>query len=247
MKRLEGKTALITGCNRGIGKAILEKFAKEGADIVACTRRMSDGLTAYYRNIERENRISIDPINMDLADAESVKVGLKQVSALKKPVDILVNNAAVASGGFLLMTGMTELRNVFQINYFAQVQISQYMAKMMMRRKSGNIIMMTSVLGLDSRAGGTCYGASKAALALFTKSAAKELASFGIRVNAVAPNLVETEMAHQMEEKSLDNMIASSSLKRLATPEEVADTVLFLASAESSYITGQIIRVDGGM
>lgn len=247
MRILEGKTAVITGCNRGIGKAILEKFASEGANVIACTRKVSEELISVYKELESKHTIKIIPIEMDLSDTTSIKDAMKQIQALKLPIDILVNNAGVASGGLMLMTSMAELQKVFQINYFAQVQITQHISKLMMRHKRGSIIMMSSVLGLDSRGGATSYGASKAAVALFTKSAAKELGAFGIRVNAIAPNLVETDMAHQMEEKSFNNMIDSAALKRLAQPEEVANTALFLATEESSYITGQIIRVDGGM
>lgn len=247
MERLKGKTAVITGCNRGIGKAILERFAKEGANIIACTRTITDELAAFYKSLERDYCIKIYSVSIDLSYSESVKLAMRQIQSLKLPIDILVNNAGVASGGLMIMTSMSELSKVFQINYFAQVQITQYISKLMMRNKKGNIIMMTSVLGLDGRAGATSYGASKAAIALFTKSIAKELGPFGIRVNAIAPNLVETDMAFQMEEKSFHSMIADSSLKRIASTDEIANAALFLASDEASYITGQIIRVDGGL
>ena len=247
MEILKGKTAVITGCNRGIGKAILERFAKEGANIIACTRTITDELMSFYKSLERDCFITIYPVSMDLSDPESIKSAMRNIQSLKVPIDILVNNAGVASGGLMMMTSMQELSKVFQINYFAQVQITQYISKLMIRKKKGSIIMMTSVLGLDGRAGATSYGASKAAVALFTKSIAKELGPFGIRVNAIAPNLVETEMAHQMEEKSFNSMISDSALKRIATSEEIANSALFLASDESSYITGHIMRVDGGL
>lgn len=247
MKAFSNKTVMITGCNRGIGLAFLKKFASEGAKIIACTRSLNENVLQLYKNLESENSTHILPVVMDLSNAESIKNGLKQIQSLKFPIDVLINNAAVASGGLMLMTSMAELNRVFQVNYFAQVQITQYVAKMMMRQKKGSIIMMSSVLGLDSRAGGTCYGASKAALAQFTKTVAKELGPYGIRVNAIAPNLVETDMVHEMEQKSFDSMLESAALKRLSTPEEIANTALFLASDESSYITGQVIRVDGGM
>lgn len=247
MRRLEGKIAVITGCNRGIGRAVIERFAAEGANIIACTRTISEQLQNYYLNLEAGTGVRIYPITFDLSDAESIKTGMHSIQALRLPIDILVNNAGIASGGLMLMSSMDELSRVFQVNYFALVQITQYIGKLMMRQKKGCIINMTSVLGLDARAGATSYGASKAAVALFTRSVAKEFGNFGIRVNAIAPNLVDTEMAHMMEEKSFNSMIDGSALKRMATPEEIANTVLFLASDESSYITGQIIRVDGGL
>lgn len=145
------------------------------------------------------------------------------------------------------MTSQKKLKEVFQINYFAQIQITQAVSKIMMKQNSGSIIFMSSVMGLDSMPGGSAYGASKAAITMLVKSLAKELGSFRIRVNAIAPNLVDTDMANQMEEKSYNDMIQRSALKRIGYPSEVAQTALFLASDDSSYITGQTIRVDGGL
>jgi 3-oxoacyl-[acyl-carrier protein] reductase len=247
MNRLTNKTAVITGCNRGIGKAILAKFASEGANIVACTRKIDDALSLFYEELEQSYNVKIYPITMDLECEESIKEAMRNVRSLKLHIDILVNNAGIASGGFMLMTPLSEIRKVFQINYFAQVMITQHIAKMMMSNKRGSIIFMSSVLGLDSYQGGSAYGASKAAISLLTKSASKELGAFGIRVNAIAPNLVDTDMAKLMEVKSYDKMISGSALNRLASTDEIANTALFLASDESSYITGQTIRVDGGL
>lgn len=247
MKRLEGKTALITGCNRGIGRSIMERFMQEGANIIACTRNIPPKLEAYYEDSCKRYSINIFPIKLDLSDEESIKIAMKEVQCLKQSIDVLINNAGIASGGLMLMTSISELKKVFQINYFSQVQITQYIAKMMLRKNRGSIILMSSVLGMDSRPGATSYGASKAAIALFAKTVAKELGKYNIRINAIAPNLVDTDMAHQMEQKSFDNMISGTALGRLATPEEIANMALFLASDESSYITGQTIRVDGGL
>lgn len=247
MKRLEGKTALITGCNRGIGRSIMERFMEEGANIIACTRNISPDLEAYYEDSKNKYNCQIFPIIIDLTDEEKIKAAMKEVQSLKLGIDVLVNNAGVASGGLMLMTSMKELKRVFQVNYFAQVQITQHIAKLMVTKKKGSIIMMSSVLGMDSRPGATSYGASKAAISLFSKTVAKELGVFNIRINAIAPNLVDTDMAHQMEQKSFDNMIAETALGRLARPEEIANTALFLASDESSFLTGQTIRIDGGL
>lgn len=247
MKRLEGKTAVITGCNRGIGRAILEKFASEGANVIACVRNVSDELSADFKELESRYKVSISSVAIDLNDSDSIKNAMSAIRAMKTPVDVLVNNAGVASGGLMMMTSMSELQKVFQVNYFAQVQITQHIGKLMMQNKKGSIIFMSSVLGLDGKAGATSYGASKAAVALFAQTAAQELGMFGIRVNAIAPNLVETSMAHQMDEKFSSALINGSALKRIASPEEIANVALFLASDESSYVTGQIIRADGGL
>jgi len=247
MNKLKGKTALITGCNRGIGRAIMELFMQEGADIIACTRKNITDLQSYYKQSEDKYGVSIRSLVFDLADEESIKTAMKELYSWKIQIDILVNNAGIPAGGFLIMTSMQKLKEVFQANYFSQVLITQYVVKMMMKQKRGSIIFLSSVMGLDARAGGTAYGASKAALALFTKSLSKEVGLYNIRVNAIAPNLIDTEMAQLMEEKSLADMIRSSSLKRLGNPDEIAKTALFLACEDSSYITGQIIRADGGM
>lgn len=247
MRRLEGKTALITGCNRGIGKAILERFAYEGARIIASTRSITPELQSHYDLISKRNDVSIIPITMDLSDEESVKTALKSLQADKTPVDILINNAGVAAGGFLLTSKIDTIKEVFQINYFSQILITQYVVKKMMRQKSGSIVFMSSVLGLDAMPGATAYGASKAAVALLVKSLSKEVGGFGIRVNAIAPNLIDTVMAEQMEKKSYDRMVSATALKRTGRPDEIAALAAFLASDDSSYITGQIIRADGGI
>lgn len=241
------KTALITGCNRGIGKATLEIFAGKGISVIACTRTGNKDLYSYYESLEKQYNIKIYPIHFDLSDDDSIRSGMKEIYALKIPIDILINNAGLAAGGFLSMTSIGAIKNIFQINYFAQVLITQYISKLMSRAKRGCIVNVVSVMGIDGMAGGSAYGASKSALILFTKSMAKELASFNIRVNAVAPNLINTDMAALMEEKSYNTMINAAALKRLGTPEEVAKVILFLASDQASYVNGQVIRIDGGM
>lgn len=247
MIEIERKVALITGCNRGIGRAIMEKFMREGIHIVACTRQMNPELEEYYQQKEKECNIKIYPLVMDLSDENSIKMAMKELYSWKLNIDILVNNAGIASGGLMMRTSISNLKEVFQINYFSQVLLTQYILKLMMKNKKGCILFMSSVLGLDARPGGTSYGASKAAISLLTKSLAKEVDTYHIRVNALAPNLVDTEMAYLMEKNSFSELVNSSALKRLASPAEVANVAFFLSSDEASYITGQIIRVDGGL
>lgn len=247
MQKLKGKTAVITGCNRGIGNRILRKFAGEGADIIAITRTFSDELQKEYKAIESAHNINIIPVMLNLSDEESIKKGMKEIATLKKPIDILVNNAGKAAGGMMLTTGIRTIKDIFQINYFAQVLITQHIVKNMMRNRKGSIIFMSSVLGLDAMPGGSAYGASKAAISYLVKTLSKEVGSFGIRVNAIAPNLINTDMAKEMESKAYENMVNATALHRIGEPEEVAEIALFLASDKSSYITGQTIRVDGGL
>ena len=145
------------------------------------------------------------------------------------------------------MTSMKQLKDIFQINFFSQVLVTQIISKLMMRQKHGSIINMGSVAGLDNFAGYTSYGCSKAAMMMFTKTIARELAPYNIRVNSIAPGLTNTGMAGQMEEKAWREMVERTDMKRLGNPDEIVRMMLFLASDEASFITGQIYRVDGGM
>lgn len=247
MKRFEGKNIAITGCNRGIGRVMLEHFCQEGGNVIACVRTITDQLLSEYHKLENEYGVYIYPIKMDLETEESIREGLREIAALKIPIDVLVNNAGIEHGALLMFTKMSDLRRVFQVNYFAQVQITQYIAKLMSTHKQGSIIMMSSILGMNAASGTTAYGASKAAVISFTKTAAAELANMGIRVNAIAPNVVDTDMGHKMDERALNSLMESTDLHRIAAPEEIAKVALFLASDDASYITGQVIRVDGGL
>ncbi len=247
MNRLDQKTAVITGCNRGIGKAILEKFVSEGANIVACTRKIDDALLSYYANLEQQNHVSIYPIRMDFVDVESIKQALKSIKEMKMPIDILVNNAGVAKFSSFLFTRMDDVKNMMQVNLFAPMQITQSIITLMVKNKKGSIINISSISGMDMMVGNSAYGASKAAINSWTRTLSAEMGRVGIRVNAIAPSFVETDILIQTAEGIKEQFLTQSSLKRLATPEEIANTALFLASDEASYVTGQIIRVDGGM
>ena len=164
-----------------------------------------------------------------------------------KRIDVLVNNAGVAHGGLFQMTPVSDIKRVFEINYFSVIQITQLVSRIMLRKGNGVIVNLASVAGIDLEAGNCAYGASKAALIAFTKTAAKELAKQGIRINAVAPGLTDTRMATQMEKDAGEDMINASAMKRLGRPEEIANAIFFLASDDASFITGQVLRVDGGM
>ena len=247
MGKLSDKTALITGCNRGIGSSILKAFVQEGASVIACTRKVDDELNKYYHQLSHDYGVNIYPITMDLSDEESIKQGMKEVNALKLPIDILVNNAGIAKFKPFVMTRMDDYKEMMQVNVYAPALISQYVIKNMLKQKKGCIINFSSVSGLDMNSGNAAYGVSKAAIASLTRTMARELAKTNIRVNAIAPGFVETDMNKQIAEDYMESMKQQISLGRIANPEEVANLVCFLASDDSSYITGQIVRVDGGI
>jgi 3-oxoacyl-[acyl-carrier protein] reductase len=243
---LKGKVALITGCNRGIGKAIMETFAQNGADIWACARKQTNEFDGLLQELRTKHNNRITPLYFDLADESAIKEALNPLLVAKEKIDILVNNAGVAHGSFFQMTSISKIREIFEINFFSQLLVTQMVAKLMMKQKSGSIINLASIAGMDGNPGYVSYGSGKAALIYATKSIAKEFAANNVRVNAIAPGLTETAMADQMEEKAKALMISSSAMNRLAQPQEIANTALFLASDLSQFITGQVIRVDGG-
>lgn len=247
MNRFKGKNIVITGSSRGIGLAILELFAQEGADIAACSNKQSDTVLLKYKEIATKNNVQITPYFFDMSNEDEVKEGLKELKTAMPVIDVLVNNAGISHIAPFMMSKMEDLHRVFQINYFSQMVLTQGLLGCLKKAKGASIVNMTSIAGLDGGIGVTAYGSSKAAIALTTKVLAQELAFFKIRVNGVAPGMVETDMAISMGEKAAENTSNSAALKRLAKPEEIAQIVVFLASEEASYITGQIVRVDGGI
>ena len=246
MGRLSGKTAIITGTNRGIGKEILISFAIEGADIWACARQESDEFTKFICEIEKENKVSIRPVYFDLADENQVKTAIKSIIQEKKKIDILVNNAGIAYGATFQMTSIEKMKEVFEVNFFSQIYIMQLVSRHMMKQKRGSIINMASVGGIETNPGYLAYGSSKAALIWATKCLSKEIGIYGVRVNAIAPGLTETSMGYYKSEEELQKVINRTSLRRMGMPNEIVEAVLYLASDDASFITGQVLQVDGG-
>lgn len=243
---LNKKNIIITGCNRGIGKEILIQFAQNRNDIWACVRQENQEFTELINELQESYKIKITPVYFDLTEESQIKLGIQSILKEKKQIDVLINNAGIAYGGLFTMTSMDKLKEVFQVNYFAQIYIAQLVSKAMVRQKSGVIINMASVGGIETNPGYLAYGSSKAALIWATKCMAKELGNYGIRVNAVAPGLTETNMGHYKSDEELLKVIDRTSLKRMGTPGEIAKAVMYLASDEASFITGQILQVDGG-
>ena len=244
---LHKKVVVVTGANRGIGKCITETFAENGASIIACMRVISPESEEWMKSLESEFNISINPVLVDLSDETSVKGLIKEIMSISPRVDVLVNNAGIASGALFQMTTISELRKIFEINFFSQITLTQGVAKLMARNKSGSIINITSTAAFIADPGTLAYGSSKSAFARATKSMATELGSSNIRVNAIAPSVTKTDMFDQMSHEAREKLINSSALKRAAEPKDIANVALFLASELSSFVTGQIIRADGGI
>jgi len=241
---LEGKVCLVTGTNRGIGKAIAERFAEEGG-IVYANARKSDSLDEWAKELSDKNKTKVIPIYFDVTDANGCKEAILKIKSESSHLDVLVNNAGMVTYELLPMINFDNFRSMFEINVVATIRLMQLASRLMTRQKSGSIINMSSIVGVQGVKGQLAYSATKGAVISLTKSAAKELAEHNIRVNAVAPGMVGTERFIDVFEHSFKEKLGQVGMGRLATPKEIANTCLFLASDLSEYLTGQIIGVDG--
>lgn len=245
---MEEKWVFITGSNRGIGEKILKKFVENGYHAYAHARKHSEEFEAEIASLKEASGMEIIPVYFDLTDSEAMKMEMQKLIRGKKSIDVLVNNAGVVHSGLFQMTEIQTIREVFDVNLFSVMELTQWMLKLMIRKKKGSIVNLSSVGGLDLGTGMCAYGVSKAAVAAFTKTLAGELGYYGIRVNAVAPGFVDTRMGRAEEIKEERERLESrkGAFSRLAQPEEIANTVYFLASDEASYVNGQVLRIDGG-
>lgn len=243
---LRGKTVVITGSNRGIGLATVEVFAENGASIWACARLQSDEFESKLEQIAKKNSVDIKPIYFDITDDNASKEAIRIIGKEAKTIDILVNNAGVSVERFLSMTSMGVIRDTFDVNFLAQVNLVQLVSRYMIKNKSGCIVNVASVAGMDCEEGGLAYGSSKAAVIFSTKTMALELGKYGIRVNSISPGFIDTDMWKNRREDIRAKIVSETSLHRQGTSREVAQTILFLASDMSSFVTGQNLVVDGG-
>jgi 3-oxoacyl-[acyl-carrier protein] reductase len=244
---LSGKVAFITGSTRGIGWATARTFAEAGASVVLNGCANADALEQRRAEIERDFGVPCVGLLADASDVASVKNCYSQIFSRFKRLDVLVNNAGVLQEGLLGMIPETAVRRSLEVNVLGAVMHIQEACRLMARNKSGSIINMSSIMGRNGAEGLSVYCATKAALLGLTLSAAKELAPKNIRVNAVAPGFIDTDMSRVLPEALYAKRLASVKMGRAGTPEEVAQTVLFLASDLSRYVTGQVLGVDGGM
>ena len=245
MKLLEGKNVIITGASRGIGKGIAEVFAKHGANI-AFTYHSSDEKAKSLETELSVNGRKTKGYKSDASDFEAAQQLVKDVMDDFGSIDVLVNNAGITKDGLLMRMSEEDFDSVMNNNMKSVFNMTKAVATPMLKAKSGSIINMSSVVGITGNAGQANYAASKAAINGFTKSIALELGSRNIRCNAIAPGFIETEMTEALGEETVKQWRAQIPLKRGGTPEDIANTTLFLASDLSSYVTGQVIHVCGG-
>lgn len=244
--QLKGKTAIITGSSRGIGKAIAFKLGKMGANIALNGSSASEALNKAEAEL-KEAGINVIATVGDVRKLEDVEAMFKTVAEAFGKIDILVNNAGITRDKLILRMSESDWDDVLDINLKGAFLCTKVASKIMMKQKYGKIINISSVIGVIGNPSQTNYAASKAGLIGLTKATAKELASRGINCNAVAPGLIATEMTDILPENVKENYINSIPQKRYGTPEDVANAVGFLVSEEANYITGQVIHIDGGL
>ena len=244
--QLTDKVALVTGASRGIGRAIALLMAKQGADVVVNYSGSEGAAQETVDAILAMGRKAIK-IKANVGNAEEVAAMVDEAHTTFGRIDILVNNAGITRDGLLMRMKDSDWDDVININLKGVYLMTKAVSKIMMKQRSGKIVNMTSVVGVTGNAGQANYSASKAGVIGFTKTCAKELASRGIIVNAIAPGFIHTDMTDVLPDKVKDAMVHTIPLGRMAEPDEVAAVAAFLVSDMSSYITGQVINVDGGM
>ena len=244
MIELSGRVALVTGASRGIGAAIARRLASRGARVVAAAR--ADNARPVAEDITRTGG-QAEAITLDVTDGSAAETAMAGIVERHGRIDILVNNAGIARDQLLLLMNRYDWDAVLTTNLTAAFALTQAALKSMIRQRQGRIISISSVVGQSGNAGQANYAASKAGLIGFTKAVALEVASRGITANVVAPGLIETDMTQSIAEKAREQWESRIPLRRLGTPDDVAAAVCFLASDEASYITGQVLAVNGGM
>ena len=247
MKLLKNKVSLITGGGRGIGRVIAQQFALDGATVYVNDLQMGDmeEWTVEYSN---QHGVKIVPICFDITDSASLKAGLMSIYKAEGHIDCIVNNAAIIANQKLGMITKHLLEEMYDVNVFAVIDMIQIASRLMARTGGGSFVNIASLTGMVGSPGQVAYSSTKGAVIAITKSVAKELAPFQIRVNAVAPGIIKTERFEELYEANadkIDNRLSRIALGRLGTPQDVANAVTFLASDKASYISGHILGVDG--
>lgn len=246
---LTGKTVVITGARRGMGRAAVTAFAENGAQIYACLRGPDEAFSRETAALSERYGVRIQPVYFDLTDDAAVKAAVKTIMADKQPIDGLVNIAGISCTALFQMTTREKFDEVLNVDFRAPYFFTQSMVRLMQRNPAGkaSIVNITSFLAEDAAAGRSAYGAAKAAWENATRVMALELGKQGIRANSIAPGVIDTDMTAGEAGAAVEASVAHTALGRMGKPEEIAGAAVFLISDASSYITGQTLRVDGGM
>lgn len=245
---VSGKNIVVTGCLQGIGRGTLKVLAENGAGVFACAYKRTDEYEQFCMELAQKNSVPIWPVYFDMMSNDAVREAAKEIRSQKVEIHGLVNIAGINKDAFFPMVSYQDMLDSFQVNFFSQIVFSQYIVKLMQRRKTaGSIAFTSSITAFDGNEAQLSYGASKAALVGAMKTMALELGKSGIRVNAVAPGVIRTPMTEALGENVIEKKIRTMDMPRMGTAEEVANTFLFLMSDLSGHISGQTIRVDGGI
>lgn len=245
---LKNKTSIITGASRGIGLSTVEVFLKNGSNVVCCYRNMNDDFKKKIKDLKKNYSNKIFEFKFDFSDKESVKQVALEITKEHQEIDILINNAGSIITSSFLMTPIREIEKMHSVNFLNQMLFSQIIVKKMIKKRKGSIVNIASSAAIDANEGRLAYVTSKASIMSASKVLARELASFDIRSNCVAPGLTDTDlMRESTKSEFINKTIENLMIKRIADPMEIANVIMFLASDLSSYLTGQTIRVDGGM
>ncbi len=243
MKKLKNKIALVTGSNGGIGKEIVKRFLKNGAEVICCVRKIDKDFDKFILAYKKKFKNKIMVIEFNLSNEKEIIASIKKIFKEKKKLDVLVNNAGAPHGSLLEMTSIENLKDIFQINFFSQIKIIQLCSRFLKKSKNSSIINIGSLSGLTAIRGSLAYGSSKAAFMFASKIISKEFHPYGIRVNSIAPSVTKTKMLKKMSKASLNEILKISKLKKPLLSSDVANKVLYLASDESSNINGKIVKI----
>ena len=238
---------LITGASSGIGLATLECFCKESSVIFACIQKLTEDFSLIIRKLESDSACKIIPIEFDFKNIDEIKRAFLEIKSHNLDLHSVVNVAGMTIDSLFEMTAANNIREIMDINFVNQLLFNQYLIRLMKRSKQSSITFVSSISAIDGNSGQLAYSASKGALISTTKTLARELSIYGIRVNCIAPGYIKTNMTTQMDQNLLSSMVSKTSLGRIGLPEEVASVLFFLASNSSNQITGQVIRIDGGL
>lgn len=245
---VRGKNIVVTGCLQGIGRETLKILAENGANVFACAYKQEEEFEAFCERISGNNGVTIWPVYFDMMDNNSIKRAAKEIQSQKVEIHGLINIAGINKDAFFNMVTYRDMLDTFQVNFFSQIIFSQYIVKLMQRKQTmGSIAFTSSVTAFDGNEGQLSYGASKAALVGAMKTMALELGKSGIRVNAVAPGVIKTPMTESLDVSVIDKKVKTMDMPRLGEAKEVADLFMYLMSDLSGHISGQTIRVDGGI